>query len=91
MYDGPLAMASDYMVFHVSKDDIRVRRAAINEDIWPLPATRPEEPDSNQKGSSMSNFIKSGDYFMEEELRQIWDEVNRNKGTDVQLPSSSVF
>ena len=91
VYDGPLAMATDYMVFNVTEDDIRVRMAAIDEDIWPLPATRPEEPDPDQKGGSMSEFIKSGDYFMEEELRQIWDEVNRNNGTDVELPSSSVL
>ena len=26
-YDGPLALAVDYMVFNVTKDDIRVRMA----------------------------------------------------------------
>ena len=26
-YDGPLALAADYMVFNVTADDIRVRRA----------------------------------------------------------------
>ena len=26
------------MVFNVTKDDIRVRMAAVDEDIWPLPS-----------------------------------------------------
>ena len=32
-YDGPLALAIDYMVFNVTKEDVRVRTAAIDEDI----------------------------------------------------------
>jgi len=39
-YDGPLALANDYMVFNVDKANIRVRMAAIDEDIWPPPATQ---------------------------------------------------
>ncbi len=37
-YDGPFELAVDYMVFNVTKDDIRVRMAVIDEDIWPLPS-----------------------------------------------------
>jgi ribonuclease Z len=29
-YDGPLALATDYMVFNVTRDDVRVRMAAID-------------------------------------------------------------
>jgi ribonuclease Z len=90
-YDGPLVMASDYMVFNVTKDNIRVRMAAIDEDIWALPSTRPKQVDKSQKGGTMSEFIKSGDYFMKELLSEIWDEVNRNYGTDAKLPAGSVW
>ena len=31
-------VAIDYMVFNVTKDDIRVRMAAIDESVWPLPS-----------------------------------------------------
>ena len=40
-YDGPLAMATDYMVFNVTKEDIRVRMAAVDTEIWPTDPTRP--------------------------------------------------
>ena len=33
-YDGQLAIAIDYMVFNVTKDDIQVRMAVHDEDIW---------------------------------------------------------
>jgi ribonuclease Z len=32
-YDGPVEIAVDYMVFNVTKDDIRVRMAAIEESV----------------------------------------------------------
>ena len=40
-YSGPLALALDYMVFNVTKDDdIRVRMSAIDEEVWPSPALK---------------------------------------------------
>jgi len=38
-YDGPVEVATDYMVFNVTKDDVKIRMAAVDEDIWPLPST----------------------------------------------------
>jgi ribonuclease Z len=88
-YDGPVVMATDYMVFNVTKEDIRVRMAAIDEDIWPLPPTRPWQVDRTQKGGTMSEFTQSGDYFMKDLLTEIWDEVNKNNNASAKLPASS--
>ena len=43
-YDGPLALATDYMVFNVTKEEVKVRMAAVDEDIWPQPSTIPLVP-----------------------------------------------
>ena len=32
-YDGPLSLAVDYMVWNVTKDDIKVRMAAKDEEV----------------------------------------------------------
>jgi len=88
-YDGPVAMATDYMVFNVTKEDIKVRMAAIDEDIWPLPPTRPWQVDRSQKGGTMSDFTKSGDFFMKDLLDKIWGEVNEKYGSKAKLPASS--
>ena len=37
-YDGPLSLAEDYMVWNITKDEIRVRLAVFDEDVWPPPA-----------------------------------------------------
>jgi len=90
-FDGRMAMATDYMVFNVTKENIRVRMAAIDEDIWPAPSTRPKQIDRSQKGGTMSEFTKSGDFFMKDLLSEIWDDVNKNNGTNAKLPDGSVF
>ena len=41
-YDGPPELAEDYMVWKITRDDIRVRLVSFDEDVWPPPAT--EEP-----------------------------------------------
>ncbi|WP_422040662.1 guanitoxin biosynthesis MBL fold metallo-hydrolase GntH [Roseibium sp.] len=85
VYDGPLAMAQDYMVFNITKDDIRVRMAVIDEDIWPSAPTRQKV--AEEKGSeTLSKFVLSGDFFMEELLTDIWNEANKAYGSDAKLP-----
>ncbi len=45
-YDGPLSLSEDYMVWNITKDDIRVRMAKVDEDVWPPPASgKPQVPD----------------------------------------------
>ena len=85
VYGGPLAMAQDYMVFNITKDDIRIRMSAIDEEIWPLPPTRPKlaEDKSSEK---LSEFIVSGDFFMKDLLEGIWGDVNKQYGSGAKLP-----
>jgi len=49
-YDGPLSLAEDYMVWNITKDNIRVRMAIVDEDVWPPPATeKPQLPDPSTR------------------------------------------
>ena len=43
-YDGPLTLAEDYMVWNVTKDEIRNRMISFNEDAWPPPAPQAPPP-----------------------------------------------
>jgi ribonuclease Z len=85
-YDGPLALATDYMVFNITKDDIRVRMAAIDEDIWPQPATQPKLPPDLSQQIGFSDFIIGGRVPYPEVVQAIYDEVNWEYGTDVRPP-----
>ncbi|MEN8691208.1 MAG: guanitoxin biosynthesis MBL fold metallo-hydrolase GntH [Desulfobacterales bacterium] len=85
-YDGRLALAVDYMVFNVTKDDIKVRMAAIDEDIWPQPATQPKIPAELDKRIGFSKEIISGRLPYTDVVKRMFDEVNKQYGTKMPLP-----
>ena len=81
-YDGPLALAIDYMVFNVTKDDIRVRMSAIDEDIYPPKPLKDKNAPDSSKAIPMSDFVKSGALGFPEIVGPIYDEINAIYGTD---------
>ena len=81
-YSGPLALALDYMVFNVTKDDIRVRMSAIDEEVWPSPALKKKNPPDTSKAIPFSDFVRSGALGFPEVVGPIYDEINRIYGTD---------
>ncbi|MBD3872592.1 MAG: hypothetical protein IFK91_06700, partial [Acidobacteria bacterium] len=85
-YDGPLALATDYMVFNVTKDDIRVRMASIDEDIWPQPATQQKLPPDFSQQIGFSDFVISGRQPFPEVVAEIYAEINETYGTNVPAP-----
>jgi ribonuclease Z len=86
-YDGPLALAVDYMVFNVTRDDVRVRMAAIDEDIWPQPSTIPlVPPDRSLVRAEFSDFITGGRVVHQDVLEEIYAEINEMYGTNIPVP-----
>jgi ribonuclease Z len=85
-YDGMLALAEDYMVFNVTKDDIRVRMSAIDEDIFPSAPLKPKIAPDSSKLVPMSDFIIEGIVPFPEVLQPIYDNLNEIYGTDYQPP-----
>jgi ribonuclease Z len=81
-YDGPLALALDYMVFNVTKDDIRVRMSVIDEEAWPSPPLITKNPPDTSKAIPFSDFTKSGALGFPEIVGPIYDEINEKYGTD---------
>ena len=85
-YDGELALAEDYMVFNVTKDDIRVRMSAIDEDIFPSAPLKPKIAPDISKVIPMSDFITEGNVPFPEVLQPIYDNLNEIYGTDYKPP-----
>ena len=81
-YDGPLSLAVDYMVWNVTKDDIRVRMSVIDEEVWPSPPLKKKRPPNVQTSVPMSDFTKSGAETFPEVVGPIWAEINKMYGTD---------
>jgi len=99
-YDGPLSLADDFMVWNVTKDDIRVRMAVVEEATWSPPAASPAEPpkdaDKEQfskdtgvptKAMVYSDFIKEGKWTgVDEVLRGVYKEASEALGKEFKYP-----
>ncbi len=86
-YDGPLALAQDYMVFNVSKENVKVRMSAIDEDIWPEPSNIPlVPPNIDLQRTFMSDWLKGGRVVHKDILEVIYAEINDMYGTDEKVP-----
>jgi ribonuclease Z len=83
-YSGPLDLAKDYMVWNVTRNDIRVRMSAIDEEVWPRPALRKKIVPETSKVISFSDFTRSGALGMPEVVGPIFDEINEKYGTDAE-------
>jgi ribonuclease Z len=79
-YDGPLSLAEDYMVWNITKDDIRVRLAIIDEDVWPPPATeKPQVPDPSIR-IPYSDMIAGGRLDVKDAIQPTYDAINKEYG-----------
>ena len=83
-YDGPLDLALDYMVWNVTKDDIRVRMSAVDEEVWPSPALMAKRPPDTGSAIAFSKFTISGVLPFPEVVGPIFDEINEKYGTEVE-------
>ncbi len=98
-YDGPLSMADDFMVWNVTKDDITVRMAAIEERTWSPPLAAPAEVPSQDdraefaertgvplEAMQFSDFTKSGYDDVDDVLRPIFEEASEALGQEFPYP-----
>ena len=59
-YDGPLSLATDMMVWNVTKDKVTERMAAATDEAWGVPGTARQAPPQRGLPDPMSDFIKGG-------------------------------
>ena len=86
-YDGPLALATDYMVFNITKEDVRVRMAVVDEDIWPEASTIPlVPPDPSLIRTKFSQWLIDGRVVHRDILEEIYAEINQKFGSNEQVP-----
>jgi ribonuclease Z len=100
-YDGPLSLAEDFMVWNVTKDEIRVRMAVVDEHTWAPPLVNaPELPGgdrdrqafSEETGVPMeallySDFVKGGRWGeVDDALRGVYQEASEKLGREFPYP-----
>ncbi len=100
-YDGPLSLAEDFMVWNITKNDIRVRMAIVEEHTWaPSLAGEAKPPggDSDKKqfsedagvpveALSYSDFVIEGRWDgVDKVLRGVYKEASEVFGREFQYP-----
>jgi ribonuclease Z len=99
-YNGPLSLAEDFMVWNVTKDEIRTRMAIVQEETWSPPRTAPAAvPQPSDKTAfskangipedaiGYSDFIKSGRWTeVDGVLKDIYKEAGEALGREFQYP-----
>ena len=75
-------MAVDYMVWNITKDGVRVRMAAKDEEVWPSPALKAKRPPDTLASVPFSKFTLSGWDHMPDIVLPIYKEINDNYGTE---------
>ena len=86
VYDGELSLAMDYMVWNVTKQDIRVRMSSIDEEVWPQAALKKKEPADTSLLIPFSDLMESGKLPFPEIVEPLYEEINELYGTDLKPP-----
>jgi len=66
--------------------DIRVRMAAIDESVWPLPSVTKKLSADPSKRVGFSDFVKGGRVVFEEVIKAYYEQTNKEFGTNYQPP-----
>jgi len=99
-YDGPLSLAEDFMVWNITKDDIRVRMAVVEEHTWApplageakLPQADDREKFSKDSGVPIeamrySDFVSKGRWSdVDEVLQAVYEEAGEVLGRKFEYP-----
>ncbi len=100
-YDGPLSLAEDFMVWNITKDDIKVRMAVVEEHTWAPPlaseAKLPGGDTDREQYSKDSGVpieaIKYSDFILDgrwdgvdDALRGVYQEASEALGREFEYP-----
>ena len=74
----------------VSKDDIKVRMAIVDEDIWPMPSALGNIPPQVElQRTTFSQMMLDGRVVHTDVLEEIYAEINELYGTNILVPGGN--
>ncbi len=86
-YDGPVDFATDFMVWNVTKDEIRTRLGVAIKHNYPVPPLHVKEMAKVDNRYQTPKWVIQG---LEPELmpviQNIYDDFNKARGTNIQNP-----
>lgn len=98
-YDGPLSLAKDYMVWNITKEDIRIRMAHPEHATWAPQLAAPAEPPraedktnfADERGLPVeameySDFTISGKWNVDDAIRPVYEATSEEFGREFVYP-----
>ena len=84
-YDGPLDLATDFMVWNVTKKEIRTRMAVVNHEAYPGPPMKAKQPPPGGiKSLKMTELTLSGvDPESAAAINELIADFNKKNGTNI--------
>ena len=79
-YDGPLSMATDLIVWYVTKDEITERMSVATDEAWPVPGTAVQPPPEKDRPDVMTDEIKKGRINVDDANARMIKEFSEKNG-----------
>jgi ribonuclease Z len=73
-YDGPLSMATDMMVWNITKDQITERMAVSTDDAWAVPGEAVQPPPEKGRPNPYSKWILDGRWDVSDAQKKMLDD-----------------
>jgi ribonuclease Z len=92
-YDGPVTLATDYLVWNVTKDDIKVREVVVNENAWPPAGVFDIPPMDTAAAANIrpSDWVQGQALDVTDVDQAIYDRINEQYGLDVKMRMKEVI
>lgn len=82
-YQGPLDLATDFMVWNVTKKEIRTRMAVVNHERFSRPALKKKLPPDPARAYHFSELtLTGGEPSIAPIIQKIYDDFNKKHGTN---------
>ena len=79
-YEGPLSMATDLMVWNVTKDEITERMAVATHEAWSVPGTAVQPPPEKGRPDVMTDDIRKGRINVDDANAEMVREFKKKHG-----------
>jgi len=79
-YDGPLSMATDMMVWNITRDEIAERMAVSTDEAWDVPGPNPGLNPDNKVPDQLTEAMKKGRWDTSDAEEKTRREFNKKYG-----------
>jgi ribonuclease Z len=81
-YDGPLTLAEDMLVWNITKDDIKVRKAVSPDEAWSVAGPVQPPPPDRTVPDQLSKEMLDGRWDISDVSAEMVKEFNKKYGLD---------